>query len=262
MAMTINHRIEVKIKKTDAAKQIVYGEVYIPYALDSQGDYATPSEIETMAHNFLKSGRNANIDTEHDLIRNGSNTVESFVAREGDPDFTPGSWVLGTHIPEKEVWAKVESGEINGYSMYGSAVRVPKEIEIELPDDGVIKGETLAGGDETHSHEFTIRFDANGTFLGGETNEVNGHTHTIKKGSATEGYEEISKAAKKGKKSHNHRYDFVSQLYKAEEVSKGKSVKKDDMTVADVPCKEPSQKKFKKVVKALRSMLDAVEDDA
>ena len=191
----------VPIKKKDSLKQIVMGEVYIPMVPDSQGDYMTADEIERIAHNFMKSRKVYKIDTEHDLIENGSCAVESFIARKGDPDFTEGAWVVTTHIPSKEVWAKVESGEINGYSMYGSGVRKESTVQIEIPDDGIVKGETLDAKD--HKHVFFLKFSDDGELIEGYTDEVAGHKHVIKTGTITEPADR-----------HFHRYSMTDALSK------------------------------------------------
>ena len=195
----------VTIKKLDAKKQIAYGEVYVPYVPDSQGDFMTPEEIERVAHNFLKKGDMTAIDTEHNLLRNGSAVVESFVARANDPDFASGAWVLGVHIPDKSHWAKAERGEIGGFSMYGTGRRQQRVVEIEIPDDGVLFGKTAAtSGNGAHEHMYALDFDDKGNFLGGETDEVNGHKHLIKKGTVTEA----------GPDGHRHRFSFVENLVK------------------------------------------------
>jgi len=195
----------IAIAKLDAKKQIAYGMVYLPYVPDSQGDFMTPEEIERVAHNFLKKGAVEAIDTEHSLVRNGSAAVESFIARPGDPDFVPGSWVLGVHIPDKGIWAKAESGELGGFSMYGTGRRQQRIVEIEVPDEGVLFGKTEAtGGAGAHEHIYALDFNDKGDFLGGETDEINGHTHMIRKGTVTE----------PGPDGHRHRFSFVDTLAK------------------------------------------------
>jgi len=204
--MNTPNETRVTICKLDAKRQIAFGAVYQPYVPDSQGDFMTPEEIERVAHNFLKKGAVEAIDTEHNLVRNGSVVVESFISREGDPDFpVPGSWVLGVHIPDKAHWAKAESGEIGGFSMYGTGRRVQRVVEIEVPDDGVLFGKTEASmGQGAHEHVYALDFNDKGGFLGGETDEVNGHTHLIKKGTVTE----------PGPDGHRHRFNFVDTLAK------------------------------------------------
>lgn len=190
---------QVTFRKSDAKKQIVWGEVYVPYTMDSQGDFMEPEVIEKMAHDFLRSGLTKSVDTEHSLQTNGSCVVESFVARDGDQHFPEGSWVVGVHIPDSVTWAMVEKGEINGFSMYGEGVRVAKTLEVEIPDDGVIEGETLLFDD--HTHRLLVKVDESGNLVGGETDTVNGHSHRITKGTVTE-----------MASGHSHRYSMSEAL--------------------------------------------------
>lgn len=189
----------VTISKIDEDKQIAYGEVYIPMIPDSQGDFMTSEEIEKMAHRFMKDGFLRSVDTQHDLADNGSIVVESFIVRKDDPDFPiAGSWVAAVWVPD-DLWPLVKSGELGGFSMYGKGERIPTMITIEVPDNGILKGETATT--EDHTHKYTLRFDAVGEFLGGETNVVNGHSHKINKGTVTEEEED-----------HRHRFSFVEAL--------------------------------------------------
>lgn len=192
----------VNFSKFDDEKQLAYGEVYIPMIPDSQGDFMTAEEIEKMAHGFMKSGLLRGVDTQHDLVDNGAIVVESFIARKGDPDFIEGSWVAAVWVPD-DIWPLVKSGELGGFSMYGSGERVPTMITIEIPDDGIIKANTEEA--EGHTHVFTLRFDDNGNFTGGETNRVDGHTHRITKGTVTE-------PANDDEEGHRHRFSFVDAL--------------------------------------------------
>jgi hypothetical protein len=191
------------IKKLDSARQLVYAEVYVPMVPDSQGDYMTAHEIEQTAHNFMRGQRMYNVDTEHNLKKNDTVVIESFIARPGDPDFVPGSWVVGMHVVDPNVWAQIEKGEINALSMYGSGSRDNTIIEIEIPDDGIIKGDThdFAG----HKHQFYLQFDQDGKVVKGHTDEIaiNGikHSHVIKGGTVTE-----SAAG------HAHRYSVSDAL--------------------------------------------------
>ena len=43
----------VEFKKSDAKKQIVFGEVYVPNVRDTDGNFMTAETIEKMAHDFL-----------------------------------------------------------------------------------------------------------------------------------------------------------------------------------------------------------------
>jgi hypothetical protein len=185
----------IQIKKLDHEEQVVFGEVYAPSFPDSQGDFMTPDEIKKMAYNFLRKGIASNIDVNHTQMPSGSYVVESFLAREGDPTFIPGSWVLGVKVPDQAVWQMVKSGELNGFSLDGIGVRTPKALVIEMPE--LLKGET--DGVRGHTHSFVVKFDQHGNFLGGYTNPaLDGHMHQIVRGTVTE-----------PANGHAHRFSFV-----------------------------------------------------
>ena len=118
-------RKSVPIKKIDRAKQIVYGEVYRPYEVDSQGDWMTPEDIEDMAHNWLMHWRLIGI--QHNYIsRDTADPVESGLTRVPEPDFpTPGTWVLAVKVRNPTIWKDVEAGRITGFSLGGEGVREP-----------------------------------------------------------------------------------------------------------------------------------------
>lgn len=187
--------------KVDEERQLVYAPVYIPGVVDSQGEWASAESIEKAAHEFLASGAVNAIDTNHDLENNGSVVAESFITRKGDPDFPiEGSWVLGIRVPDS-IWEDVKKGDLNGYSMYGSAVRNEGTVEIEIPDTGILNGYTHLT--EGHTHDFVVKFDTQtGAFLGGETSPgEDGHVHKIAAGVVTE---------KSGTDNHTHRFSLIS----------------------------------------------------
>lgn len=198
------HSDTVQIKKLDSARQLVWAEIYVPLVPDSQGDFMTAAEIEKTAHNFMRGQRMYNVDTEHDLRKNETVVIESFIARAGDPDYQPGAWVVGVHVVDPKVWASVEKGELNAFSMYGSGTRDDALIEIDIPDNGIIKGDTHDFGG--HRHTFSLQFNEDGKVVKGETDTVIGadgspHKHVIKGGTITE------PAA-----GHSHRYSVSDAL--------------------------------------------------
>jgi len=188
----------LKLAAEAGEQRIVWAEVYAPNIPDSDGDFMDEATIREMAYKFMKDMNLKKIDVQHknDLV-NGACVVESFIAREGDPHFIAGSWVVGVHIDNDEVWGKVKKGEINGFSIEAMVQRSPAELEIELPP--VLHGKTMKS--EDHEHEFFVTYDEEGNFKGGYTNDVNGHRHQIVKGTVTE--------ATNG---HTHRFSFVENL--------------------------------------------------
>jgi hypothetical protein len=198
----------VRVAKVDEEKRLVFGEVFAPFVPDTQGDFMTDKEIEKMAHDFLRARRQKRVDQDHDNEEAGAVVVESFIVREGDPDFPiPGAWVVGTHIPKDEVWKRVKDGELNGFSMEAVVTKKVREVTIELEEELNI---TTEPGPDEHTHEAILRFDDNGNFLGGHTNEVDEHWHDINQNTVT-GIE-IPTNPKKKSDGHRHRYSFVEFL--------------------------------------------------
>ncbi|MDR3279159.1 MAG: XkdF-like putative serine protease domain-containing protein [Synergistaceae bacterium] len=110
---------EVVFKKSDATKQIVYGEVYVPDEKDTDGNWMTSETIEKMAHGFMQDLRLTQIDKNHDGNTDKGVVVESFIVRKDDPDFTEGAWVVGVKVSDKDTWDAVQKGEITGFSIEG-----------------------------------------------------------------------------------------------------------------------------------------------
>lgn len=182
----------VQIKRRDDEKQIVYGEVYAPDVLDTYGEYMSAEDIEVMAHRFMQLDLRMAIDTQHDNIPNGAYPVESFVVRDGDPHYTPGSWVLGVKIPDGNLWRKVKSGELNGFSFQSLVKPTTVEVEYSVIRDHVGKTEPQ----EDHQHVYLVELDDIGNVMGGQTSKAaDGHFHIITRASHTEEAD-----------GHNHRF--------------------------------------------------------
>jgi len=190
------------IKKADDELQIVWSEVYAPGVPDSQGDFMSRESIREMAYEFMRKGLVTKIDLNHTQQESGCYVVESFIARDDDPIFIPGSWVLGVKVPDPEIWRMVKSGELNGFSFDGVGIRRETEIELYIPE--TIEGET----DEVdgHRHRFFVKYDEEGRFLGGYTSPgPDGHVHKILRGTITE-----------EENGHAHRFSFVEVMVNAE----------------------------------------------
>lgn len=211
-----------KIQKAeDDEKRLVLAAVYVPDKLDSQGDYMTAEEIEKAAYRFAERGNFHNVDLGHNNKRTGAYIVETFIAREGDPDFqVPGTWAVMIHVPDDDLWAAIKRGDINGFSMEAAVRTGPGEVDVP----GVpfaLKGETevaAAEGEEPHSHEFEAFFDENGELTGGRTSVHKGkdgkeHFHVIRKPVVTE---------KTGK--HAHRFVEIKEMELAETIELGDAV--------------------------------------
>lgn len=166
-------------------QRMVWAEVYAPDRPDAHNEFMDRETIRKMAHDFMRSGKLDQIDMCHDnKVVKGCHVVESFIARDDDPVFIPGSWVAGVHIPDDDTWEKVKKGELNGFSI--EAFVEMEEVEVEMEIDPVVTGKTSIHKDDDHEHTFSVAYGDDGKFLGGKTNVVNGHYHVIKAGTVTE----------------------------------------------------------------------------
>lgn len=169
-----------KIMKMDADNQIVYGVVYEPHVLDTDGEFMLPEDIEKMAHRFMQLDLSKSIDTNHDNIPNGSYPIESFIAVKDDPLYPVGAWVLGVKVSDA-TWKDVKGGLINGFSFEAYVKTEKMDIKYKVQRDHV--GKTAESND--HEHTFFIEVDNMGKVKGGHTDIVNGHSHKIGCGTAT-----------------------------------------------------------------------------
>ena len=142
----------IGIYKADEAKRIVYGVVLDPYIIDAHDDYLSPAVIEETAHNFLSESRVVGLD--HNGAADGAKVVESWIQPYptpedyqaaiagkphkayaqafGDDVVRSGSWILGVKLTP-ELWSRVQSGELNGFSIGGYGQR--EDIaESEMPE--------------------------------------------------------------------------------------------------------------------------------
>jgi hypothetical protein len=141
------------------------------------------------------------IDYNHDNADLSSDVhiVEYFIAREGDPDFVPGSWVVGMYIADDTVWQKVLDGEINGYS-YEALVK-SLEVYLTTQDDRIKYGTTEPDLYDGHIHQFYVVLDDDDRPLLGGTMVTNGHSHTISRHTFTD-----------SAFGHSHLFNYVVSL--------------------------------------------------
>ena len=120
-----------KLVKSDE-KRVVYGIVYGPGQVDSQGEYAERGEIEKAAYGFMKGLRLLNVDAQHDFDPRAAFVAESWITKGADPLFPEepeGSWAVGIRVEDEALWASVKKGELAGLSMAGYAAKVRKGEE-------------------------------------------------------------------------------------------------------------------------------------
>lgn len=176
----------LKIKSDD--EQIVFGPVYVPDSVDSDVESMTRADVKKMAYEFLSSGLVEKIDVGHSCEESGNTVVESYLARDNDPDFVPGTWLLVVKVNNDEDWAKIKKGEINGYSFFGTSKKETKRVLVEIMT--AASGETKKSSEDgllpAHYHDFFIEFDEDGDIVKGYTSTDMEHKHVILAADATE----------------------------------------------------------------------------
>lgn len=117
------HEVIVQLVKQDTKKGIVYGIVYEPDKVDSQGDTANAEEIEKAAYAFMKARNTLNVDRQHNFDNVDAYVAESWIVKENDPVFPDavGAWAVAIKVEDEAIKSQIEKGEIKGLSMAGDA---------------------------------------------------------------------------------------------------------------------------------------------
>lgn len=131
--VTVKKTNKVSVFKMDEERRIVKGAVYVPYAVDTQGDFMTPEEIEKTAHQFMADLNVYNIDTQHNFQAVDAHVCESFIVTKSDDEWPQGSWVIAVKINDDGVWEGISKGDYEAFSMAGVANRY---YDVEITAEG------------------------------------------------------------------------------------------------------------------------------
>lgn len=120
------------IKRDDLAEdgvRYISGVVYEPGVVDTQGDQMTAVEIEKAAHRYMRDFQG--IDVQHSFKpESGCWVAESTVHKSdtviGGQHVPAGAWTMTVGIENPRIIAKIDSGELNGFSVGGFAQYVTK----------------------------------------------------------------------------------------------------------------------------------------
>lgn len=179
-------------------EQVVFAEVLVPGVPNVFADFWTEANIKEAAYLFMERG--FGVDVEHDnvdVLYEKAYVVESFIVREGDPDFIKGSWVVGMKITDPQLWSDILEGKINGFS-YQAVVSFISAV-VQMEDDGVRTGTTEPDPEDGHTHYFMVMVDLTNRPTAGGTSEDYGHSHTISTHTVTDEAD-----------GHVHRFNLVA----------------------------------------------------
>lgn len=138
---------------TDIKRQIISGPAMVAdsliYRRDAGGEYNvffSKETISEIALKFFKKDYQKNLNLFHDptLSLQGVTIFESFISdksrgiqpMKGFEDLPDGTWFISAKVENPDVWAKVQSGEVKGFSVEGifSYMKKPKQFETDLTE--------------------------------------------------------------------------------------------------------------------------------
>ena len=116
--------VEIAKSEGDDDRQIVTGPVLVPDKVDGQGDVMGAEAIEHTAYEFLTHyNAGTTLGVQHQVFPPTLKLLESWVLKEDwtidSRVFAKGTWFLTTKVLDKELWKKIRSGEVTGYSIGG-----------------------------------------------------------------------------------------------------------------------------------------------
>lgn len=127
----------VAIYKVDHKKQLIYGTFLEPLKVDSQGDFEFAEEVQKAVHGYMINSRKIGVGHKGGAIP--AEPVEIYQAPcdfwfDGTPHdeehhVLKDSGVAIVKIYDKDVFARVEKGELNGFSIQGWGTRRKVKIK-------------------------------------------------------------------------------------------------------------------------------------
>jgi DNA adenine methylase len=110
-------------------ERYVMGIVLEPDVVDAQGDTYSAEEIRGAAHKFMEDF--GGLGLMHRMRVNGQvKVLESYLAptsfKVGEREVRKGTWLLAVRILADELWERVRDGDLTGFSIGGSARRIPE----------------------------------------------------------------------------------------------------------------------------------------
>lgn len=133
--VAFNEQEPIKTQFSDDAKHIVVGAVAIPnyeiYRRDDNGNeydlVFSEEAIEKMSRDFLKNYRQKDVTLQHQEEADGIWLVEQWIKTDmvydkslalGLSNTLPkGTWFQAYYVDSNEVWERVQSGELRGFSL-------------------------------------------------------------------------------------------------------------------------------------------------
>lgn len=143
----------IRVCLEDNDRHLVYGPVLTPdvpiYRRNGEEEFyiTFPKKVvEKMAHQYMEEGRLWSFTENHDSIADDTVVIESWVKMgkndksvELGIDVPDGTWMMGVHITNDELWSKVKNGELKGFSIECAAfldeIKINKDTEMNKDNE-------------------------------------------------------------------------------------------------------------------------------
>jgi hypothetical protein len=141
----------LKLSEVDQERRMLYGAALIPDKLILRIDPETKEEyyikfprkaIQKIAYNFMKKANQSEATFMHEFRIDGCTVVETWLKESevdksaalglNEPD---GTWFIGMKVDSDEVWDKVKSGEVLGFSIEGLFDTASEALRASLNDE-------------------------------------------------------------------------------------------------------------------------------
>jgi len=184
---------QIEIKKSDDERGVIYGIVYAPNEVDTDGEYAEADEIIKAAYNFMKSKNTRNVDKQHSFNNEEAFIAESWIVKENDsifPDEPVGSWAVAIQLEDEQLKKSAKDGDIAGISMAGTALKK------EDKNPTVIKTEDKAFSMDDVLNMFKKIFGRTSVEISGHVYNDEANIHKSKEGDKKLKKEDVEKMVK------------------------------------------------------------------
>ena len=125
-------------------ERYVLGIVLEPEVVDAQGDIYSAAEVRQAAHRFMEEFGGLGL-MHRFRVNDQVKVLESYLAPVdfvvGETSVRKGTWLLAVRILSDELWEQVKDGQLTGFSIGGSARRVPEDERSAEPDDAQRRAE-------------------------------------------------------------------------------------------------------------------------
>ena len=133
--VALSEQKEIKVQMANEEKHMVYSAVLVPdkpiYRRNDEGEefYVefTKESIEKMSQQFLKEYKQNEITLDHETMASDITVVESWiksdlyrdksVALGLNENLPVGTWFAGMKVNQIDVWDRIKSGELKGFSV-------------------------------------------------------------------------------------------------------------------------------------------------